>query len=405
MFSITPAISRSTLSAISAARRATFWATGCGVVTMQELAPAAAAGRASSRRRRCPAAGRRAGSRARPTSTSSRNCVSALWSIGPRHTTAASSSTKKPIDMTFTPWRLERHDLALGVDLRALAAERRTCAGSSSPRRRRRARRRACRRRPARRRGWRSASTCRRRPCPSRCRRRWRPGPARPRAARRAAELALQAGLLVVGEDVEGDVDAGARRRARRPPAATAVWKWLRIGQPGVVSETVTSTTPPSCDVDRADHLELDDVAAQLGVDDGLERLEDLARGKACRSLQADGRRRPLPRRETARRGGPLRGRRGTASAGEICDRQLSAGAPLQAPGGEVVLRDAGDALLDLGRRPACRAVMPVCTTFSTRAPSRSACARDVLAGRADRRARRGCGAGAARARRACGPS
>ena len=29
--------------------------------------------------------------------------MSALWSIGPRQTTAASSSTKKPIDMTFTP--------------------------------------------------------------------------------------------------------------------------------------------------------------------------------------------------------------------------------------------------------------------------------------------------------------
>ena len=28
----------------------------------------------------------------------------ALWSIGPRQTTAASSSTKKPIDMIFTPW-------------------------------------------------------------------------------------------------------------------------------------------------------------------------------------------------------------------------------------------------------------------------------------------------------------
>jgi hypothetical protein len=32
--------------------------------------------------------------------------VSALCSIGPRHTTAASSSTKKPIDITFTPWAL-----------------------------------------------------------------------------------------------------------------------------------------------------------------------------------------------------------------------------------------------------------------------------------------------------------
>jgi hypothetical protein len=26
----------------------------------------------------------------------------------------------------------------------------------------------------------------------------------------------------------------------------TAVWKWLRIGQPGVVSETVTATDPSS---------------------------------------------------------------------------------------------------------------------------------------------------------------
>ena len=49
--------------------------------------------------------------------------MSALWSIGPRQTTAASSSTKKPIDMTFTPLGLERQDLALGRDLRARGAE------------------------------------------------------------------------------------------------------------------------------------------------------------------------------------------------------------------------------------------------------------------------------------------
>ena len=29
-----------------------------------------------------------------------------------------------------------------------------------------------------------------------------------------------------------------------RTASATPVWKWLRIGQPGVVSETITSTTP-----------------------------------------------------------------------------------------------------------------------------------------------------------------
>src|SRR3954471_6042638 len=31
-----------------------------------------------------------------------------------------------------------------------------------------------------------------------------------------------------------------------RTALATPVWKWLRIGQPGVVRETMTSTTPPS---------------------------------------------------------------------------------------------------------------------------------------------------------------
>ena len=31
-----------------------------------------------------------------------------------------------------------------------------------------------------------------------------------------------------------------------RAALATEVWKWLRIGQPGVVRDTVTSTTPPS---------------------------------------------------------------------------------------------------------------------------------------------------------------
>jgi hypothetical protein len=38
MFSITPAISSCTLSAISADRRATFCAVACGVVTMRNLA-------------------------------------------------------------------------------------------------------------------------------------------------------------------------------------------------------------------------------------------------------------------------------------------------------------------------------------------------------------------------------
>ena len=38
MFSITPAISRSNRIAVSAARAATFWAAGCGVVTITNFA-------------------------------------------------------------------------------------------------------------------------------------------------------------------------------------------------------------------------------------------------------------------------------------------------------------------------------------------------------------------------------
>ena len=53
----------------------------------------------------------------------------------------------------------------------------------------------------------------------------------------------------------------------------TACWKWLRIGQPGVVSDTMTATSPRVAELDRADHAQLDDGAAQLGVDHGPEAL------------------------------------------------------------------------------------------------------------------------------------
>ena len=38
-----------------------------------------------------------------PQSTSTKNCASALWSIGPRHMTGWSSGTKKPMDITLNP--------------------------------------------------------------------------------------------------------------------------------------------------------------------------------------------------------------------------------------------------------------------------------------------------------------
>src|ERR1700710_51159 len=52
-----------------------------------------------------PVPGGRSSSRYSSSSqaTSSRNCWIALCSIGPRQTTAALSSTKKPIDITLTP--------------------------------------------------------------------------------------------------------------------------------------------------------------------------------------------------------------------------------------------------------------------------------------------------------------
>ena len=68
----------------------------------------------------------------------------------------------------------------------------------------------------------------------------------RERALRQAvaAELALQDALLGVAEHVEVDVDARWTPSSLAIASRTATWKWLRIGQPGVVSETVTSTTP-----------------------------------------------------------------------------------------------------------------------------------------------------------------
>ena len=80
-----------------------------------------------------------------------------------------------------------------------------------------------------------------------------------PSGSAAAAELLLQAGLLLVGEHVEGDAHVvHAVQRADRA-GATAVSKWLRIGQPGVVSETVTSTVPSARASIERTMLELDD--------------------------------------------------------------------------------------------------------------------------------------------------
>ena len=106
---------------------------------------------------------------------------------------------------------------------------------------------------------------------------------------------------------------------------ATEVWKWPLIGQPGVVSETVTSTTPLALTLDRAHHVELDDRAVQLGVDDDLERLCDLfawARG---------------PLWQTA---GPFRARKPDTRPASP-PKDLKAGGPAQAASREAAPRAA----------------------------------------------------------------
>ncbi|MEJ7717313.1 MAG: hypothetical protein WKF31_04855 [Thermoleophilaceae bacterium] len=103
MFSITPAISRSKRRASSEARWATFWAAGCGVVTMTMRALGMSWARVMDT---SPVPGGRSSTRksTSPHSTSSRNCLIALWSIGPRQTMPWSwVSRKNSMDMTFTP--------------------------------------------------------------------------------------------------------------------------------------------------------------------------------------------------------------------------------------------------------------------------------------------------------------
>ena len=92
-----------------------------------------------------------------------------------------------------------------------------------------------------------------------------------------AVEALAQLGALVVGHhgEVEGDVvDAG---QARTAPVTRLVIS-ARSGHPATVRATRTATRPP-CDVDRADHAEVDDRAVQLGVLDRAQRFDDLVGG------------------------------------------------------------------------------------------------------------------------------
>ena len=59
----------------------------------------------------------------------------------------------------------------------------------------------------------------------------------------------------------------------------TSRWIWARSGQPDVVRAIVTVTWPSSSTCDVVDHAQLDDVAAQLGVDDAAQEAADVLGG------------------------------------------------------------------------------------------------------------------------------
>ena len=85
---------------------------------------------------------------------------------------------------------------------------------------------------------------------------------------RAASELAPQRRLLVVGEDVEADVDADdALDAADGLGHAGLEVVANRAARGGQRDHDIDHAV--FVDVDRADHLELDDVAAELGVDNG----------------------------------------------------------------------------------------------------------------------------------------
>ena len=62
---------------------------------------------------------------------------------------------------------------------------------------------------------------------------------------------------------------------------------WARSGQPAVVRAMVTVTVAVVGHVDRLGHAEIDDVAAQLGVDDAAEQVHDLLARWRCRGGHA----------------------------------------------------------------------------------------------------------------------
>ena len=277
MFSITPAISSLTLSAICAERRATFCAVGCGVVTMMNFACGSSP---ASVIETSPVPGRQVDQQV--VELAPRDVLEELRERLVEHRAAPHDRlvlVEEEADRhDLEAVRLEREDLALRRHLRPLGAEAEHARDRVAPHvgvehadllalRGERAGEVDGQRRLA------DAALAGADAEDV--------GDLGERAFGQpagAAELALQAGLLLVGEHVEADVDRADALDAAHGVGDSglevvldrAAWGRERDGD---------VDGPAVLDLDRADHVELDDVAPQLGVDDDLERLEDLVSG------------------------------------------------------------------------------------------------------------------------------
>ena len=102
------------------------------------------------------------------------------------------------------------------------------------------------------------------------------------------AELALQAPLLLVREHVEGEIDADhALQSTDRLIDSGLEMTADRAARRGQRDDHVDDAV--GVHLDRTHHLELDDVAAQLRVDDGAQRFSDLfCRGHAIHSSRSE---------------------------------------------------------------------------------------------------------------------
>ena len=183
---------------------------------------------------------------------------------------------------------------------------------------------------PARQRGWRSSSTCRPRPCRRRRRSRSSPGPARPRGACGRPSFCCRSDFSP-SERTSKPTPTVLTPSSSETCWTTAFWKWERIGHPGVVSETTTSTRPsswmsiertiPSSTIERRSSGSMTWVSFSV-IWSLVGTVAHCRRGQAAT---------PARNMKTGPLGPGFRGRRGCCFPlrdGRVCAQQASPGAP-----------------------------------------------------------------------------